>query len=226
MIMRCLLVEDDAELAGWLVRSLAEAGIVTDWADSGTIAAARILEERYDVVLLDLGLPDLGGAAVLARVRQAGAAVPILILTARDDLAERVQLLHEGADDFLTKPFALAELVARLTALLRRSLGRASGQFTCGTLGYDAPRRRFTLAGAPLDLAPREHAILELLIQRPGEPQSKAHLLDRLVGEEVEIQIEAVEVMIYRLRRRLEGSDVRVVTQRGLGYFLEPVDGG
>lgn len=223
--MRCLLVEDDADLAQWLVRSLAGLGTVVEWEESGILAARRAAEGDYDALLLDLGLPDIDGTEVLARIRGAGGTLPVLVLTARDELAERVALLHAGADDFLTKPFAVTELEARLTALVRRSHGRATGRFACGALTFDQPRQRFELAGAPLHLTPREHRLLALLIQRPEEPLSKMHLLDRLVGEESDLGPEAVEVMIHRLRRRLQGSDVRIVTLRGLGYFLEAGDG-
>jgi len=223
--VRCLLVEDDADLAMWLVKSLAGHGIIADWEDSGHLAAKRGLSGDYDALLLDLGLPDLDGTKVLARIRAAGGKLPILVLTARDDLSERVALLHAGADDFLPKPFAVAELEARLVALVRRSHGRATGTFRCGTLGYDQATRRFTLGEELLHVTPREHAILQLMIQRAGEPLSKVHLLDRLVGEDADLQPEAVEVLIHRLRRKLEGSDVRIVTLRGLGYFLEAEDG-
>lgn len=222
--MRCLLVEDDADLALWLVKSLAGHGIIADWEDSGQLATKRGLSGDYDALLLDLGLPDLDGAQVLARIRAAGAKLPVLVLTARDDLTERVALLHAGADDFLSKPFAVAELEARLVALVRRSYGRATGTCRCGALGYDQATRRFTLGEEALHVTPREHAILQLMIQRTGEPLSKAHLLDRLVGEDADLQPEAVEVLIHRLRRKLDGSDVRIVTLRGLGYFLEAED--
>lgn len=223
-MVRCLLVEDDADLALWLVKSLAAHGIMADWEDSGLLAAKRVMDGDYDAMLLDLGLPDLDGAQVLARIRASGATLPVLVLTARDDLAERVALLHAGADDFLPKPFAVSEVEARLAALVRRSHGRAAGAFSCGTLGYNQATRRFTVRDQPLHVTPREHAILQLLIQRVGEPLSKAHLLDRLVGEDADLQPEAVEVLIHRLRRKLEGSDVRIVTLRGLGYFLEVED--
>jgi len=222
--MRCLLIEDDADLATWLVRSLEGRGIFAEWEESGRLGARRGFDGDYDAVLLDLGLPDLGGADVLARIRAMGGRVPVLVITARDDMAERVALLHAGADDFLTKPFALDELEARLVALVRRSHGRATGNHSCGALSYDQAARQFRLGDAPLLLTPREHAVLLLLISRVGEPLSKTHILDRLIGEDSAMNPEAVEVMIYRLRRKLEGSDLRIVTMRGLGYFLEADD--
>ncbi|MBD9527569.1 MULTISPECIES: response regulator [Paracoccus] len=219
--MRCLLIEDDADLATWLVKSLSGRDIFAEWEESGLIGVRRGLAEDYDAIILDLGLPDLNGAEVLARLRAAGGAVPILVATARDDLSERVALLHAGADDFLTKPFALDELEARLVALVRRSHGRATGNYACGSLSYDQATRQFRLRGDALPLSPREHAVLRLLIMRHGEPLSKTYILDRLIGEDDSMNPETVEVMIYRLRRKLEGSDMRIVTMRGLGYFLE-----
>lgn len=224
--MRCLLIEDDADLATWLVKSLSSRNIFAEWEDSGRLGARRGLAEEYDAVILDLGLPDMDGAEVLARIRAMGGTTPILVATARDDMAERVALLHAGADDFLTKPLALDELEARLVALVRRSHGRATGNFTCGALAYDQAARQFWLSDAPLILTPREHAVLHLLIMRPGEPLSKTYILDRLIGEDGSMNPETVEVMIYRLRRKLEGSDLRIVTMRGLGYFLEADDAG
>lgn len=223
--MRCLLVEDDADLALWLVKSLGARGIMADWENSGRIGVRRAAEGDYDAVLLDLGLPDMDGSRVLDRLRDLGGQVPVLVLTARDTLEERVALLHAGADDFLTKPFDVTEVEARLVALVRRSHGNAAGRFTCGSLTYDHATRRFALADVPLHLTPREHAVLHLLIQRVGEPLSKTHVVDRLVGEDADLLPEAVEVLIHRLRRKLDGGDVRIVTLRGLGYFLEAVDG-
>lgn len=229
--MRCLLIEDDTDLATWLLRALADRGVIADWEEDGVIGLRRALEEAYEALILDLGLPGLDGAALLARLRAAGATVPILVITARDDLAERVALLHAGADDFLSKPFAVEELEARLVALVRRSLGRARGLFTCGSLSYDQAAQRFSLGGQPLLLTPREHSVLRILIQRPGEPQSKTQIMDRLLGSEADLNLEAIEVMIHRLRRKLEAGapgegEVRIVTLRGLGYFLEAADAG
>jgi two-component system response regulator TctD len=149
---------------------------------------------------------------------------PVLVATAEGDLAARVALLHAGADDFLAKPFAIEELEARLIALSRRALGRASGSLDCGPLHYDRATQQFSCSGAALTLTRREHALLLLLMRRMGEPLSKAHILDRLVGEEENLNPESIEVMIYRLRRRLSGQGVRIVTLRGLGYMLEAGD--
>lgn len=224
--MRILLVEDDPDLAIWLSRSLTQRGSVVEWEEDGRLAELRIRMDRFDAIVLDLGLPSLDGASLLRRLRAADDATPTLIVTARDDLAKRVELLHAGADDFLAKPFAVEELEARLVALVRRSFGRAKGIYQCGPLAFDQTAQRFTLAGQPLALAPREHAILRELIQRIGEPLTKQQLLDRLVATHSDLHLEAVEVMVHRLRRKLVGASVQIVTLRGLGYFLEAIDSG
>ena len=145
----------------------------------------------------------------------------MLVLTARDSLMERVSTLHEGADDFLAKPFELQELEARLIALIRRSRGREQPRFACGPLVYDAASKLFTLDREPLALSPREHAVLRTLIQHSGEPMSKQEILERLFSDEQDVRPEAVEVLIHRLRRRIESGKVRITTLRGLGYVLE-----
>ncbi|ARO14880.1 two component transcriptional regulator [Ketogulonicigenium robustum] len=223
--MRCLLAEDDEQLAEWLVKALLTQGVLADWEERGLLAVNRVLHDDYDALLLDLGLPDIDGSEVLRRIRAAGSTLPVIILTARDDLAERVSLLHIGADDFMMKPFAVAELEARLSALLRRRAGHAQGIFRCGSLTYHQHGQRFELAGAPLHLSPREHALLRLLIQRAGDPLSKAQILSRLVGDDKDLNPEAVEVMVYRLRRKLQASDTSIQTIRGLGYVLEAANG-
>lgn len=224
--MRILLVEDDPDLAIWLSRSLTQRGSVVEWEEDGRLAELWIRMDRFDAIVLDLGLPSLDGASLLRRLRAADDATPTLIVTARDDLAKRVELLHAGADDFLAKPFAVEELEARLVALVRRSFGRAKGVYQCGPLAFDQTAQRFTLAGQPLALAPREHAILRELIQRIGEPLTKQQLLDRLVATHSDLHLEAIEVMVHRLRRKLVGASVQIVTLRGLGYFLEAIDSG
>ncbi|KQT52290.1 MULTISPECIES: response regulator [unclassified Aureimonas] len=224
--MRILLVEDDPDLATWLSRSLAQRGSVVEWEEDGRLAELRLKKETFDAIVLDLGLPSLDGASLLKRLREADDATPTLIVTARDDLSKRVELLHAGADDFLAKPFAVEELEARLVALVRRSHGRARGVYQCGPLVFDHNAQRFTLDGEPLALAPREHAVLRVLIQRVGEPLSKQQLLDRLVSTDSDLHLEAIEVMVHRLRRKLAGASVQIVTLRGLGYFLEAADGG
>lgn len=219
--MRILLAEDEAELANWLVRALAQGGFLVDWVNDGRMVRRSLKATRYDALVLDLGLPGLEGHEVLADLREAGQRLPVLVLTARDSLAERVGCLNQGADDFLPKPFELAELEARLTALIRRSRGSEHPRFSCGLLQYDAGSKQFRLGQQPLALTPREHGVLRALIQHSGEPLSKREILERVFGDEDEVNPEAIEVLIHRLRRRLDGSEVRIQTLRGLGYVLE-----
>jgi len=219
--VRVLLAEDESALATWLVRALGQSGFQVDWVGDGASVRGSLAQTRYDALILDLGLPGQGGHEVLAELRAADTRLPILILTARDSLMERVSTLNEGADDFLPKPFELAELEARLVALIRRARGSEHPRFSCGPLSYDAATRQFTLATEPLALSPREHAVLMVLIQHSGEPLSKREILERVFSDEQDVAPEAIEVLVHRLRRRLEGSPVRITTLRGLGYLLE-----
>lgn len=224
--MRILLVEDEAELAHWLSRSLARhAGFVVDWADSGFLALKRLELEEFDAVVLDLGLPDIDGHSLLARMRAQDDRTPVLVLTARDSLTERIGTLHEGADDFLSKPFVVEELEARLVALIRRSRGKEHPRLSLGALVFDSSAQRFTMQGQPMSLSPREHAVLRVLIQRSGEPVSKQYILGRIVSDDSDINLEAIEVLIHRLRKKLASTSVQIVTLRGIGYSLEAVDG-
>jgi two-component system response regulator TctD len=219
--MKILLVEDDTELALWLIKALNQRyDFIIDWAEDGRAADARLRNEEFDVVVLDLGLPLMDGRSVLAAIRGRGDATPTLILTARDTLTERIDSLHEGADDFLAKPFAIEELEARLVALVRRAHGRNAGTFACGDLAFSSVEQRFTLGGSPLELTPREHSMLRILMQHAGEPMSKQKIVDRMFSYDAEIQLEAIEVIAHRLRKKLSGS-AQIKTLRGLGYVLE-----
>ncbi|AMG86617.1 response regulator [Bordetella parapertussis] len=220
--MRILLIEDEAELARWLSRSLARhAGFVVEWADDGLLAERRLAVEEFDAIILDLGLPGMDGHTLLTRIRARDDRTPVLVLTARDSLAERVGTLHQGADDFLPKPFVLEELEARLTALIRRSRGREHPRLTLGDLALDTASQRFTVKGQPLALSPREHAVLRALIQRSGEPLNKQQILDRIQSSDSDVNLEAIEVLVHRLRKKLADTGVQIVTMRGMGYCLE-----
>jgi two-component system response regulator TctD len=214
--MRILLAEDEHAMGEWLTKALARVGFQVDWVDDGRLAECSLRGHDYDALVLDLGLPNRSGHDILAWLRAQDDRLPVLILTARDTLGERVSTLNEGADDFLAKPFALQELEARLTALIRRARGSDRPRFACGPLAYDTATRRFTLHNEPLAVSPREHALLRALIQRSGEPMSKQQLVERVFSDDEDVQPEVVEVIIYRLRKRLES-----VTYRGLGYALE-----
>lgn len=219
--MRILLAEDDHHLGTWLSRALEHAGIQVEWVNDGRLAERALQQNDHDALVLDLGLPGLDGHAVLERLRARDQRLPALILTARDSLDQRVQSLNAGADDFLAKPFELAELEARLQALVRRARGSDHPRLACGPLVYDGARRQFVLHGEPLSLSPREQAVLRVLVQRSGEPFSKQQILDRVFPDDENVHPEAVEVFVHRLRKRLDGSGVRITTLRGLGYALE-----
>jgi two-component system response regulator TctD len=184
--MRILLAEDEPELATWLVPARwSSSGLQVDWVRRWPPRAPQPeAARRYDALVLDLGLPGLDGHEVLADLRDADQRLPVLILTARDSLIERVSSLNEGADDFLAKPFEVAELEARLMALIRRARGSDRPRFACGPLIFDAASKQFTLDHEPLALTPREHAVLRALIQRSGEPLSKQEILDRVFSDE------------------------------------------
>lgn len=219
--MRILLAEDDHALGEWLSRALEQSGHRVDWRDDGRLVERELLEHDYDALVLDLGLPGLDGHAILRRLRSNDQRLPVLVLTARDSLAQRVDTLHGGADDFLAKPFELAELEARLLALVRRSRGVEHPRMACGPLVFDPVTRQFVLHDDALSLSPREHAMLRVLIQRSGEPLSRQQLITRVFADDEEVQSSAIDVLVHRLRKRLQGSGVRVHTYRGLGYVLE-----
>jgi two-component system response regulator TctD len=219
--MRILLIEDEAELADWLLRALAQSGFVPDHAPDARTAEALMAATAYDALILDLGLPDKHGHTVLAALRDAGDRTPVLVLTAQGTLNDRVRGLNLGADDFLTKPFALEELEARLVALVRRSHGRPQATLRCGALAYDSESHAFTLQGTLVSLTPREHAALTALLLRSGSPVSKSQLSAKVFPQESNVGPDAIELVLHRLRRKLGEGEVRIVTVRGLGYMLE-----
>lgn len=219
--MRILLVEDELEMASWLVRALRQSGFTPDHAPDAGTAEALMAGTEYDAVVLDLRLPDRPGLSLLADLRHAGYSTPVLVLTAQGSLQDRVRGLNVGADDFLTKPFALEELEARLAALVRRSRGRVHAPLQCGSLSCDHESRAFVLAGAPLPLTPRERAALETLLARSGTPVSKSKLASKVFPHDSSAGPDAIELVLHRLRRKLAGSDVHIITIRGLGYMLE-----
>jgi len=222
--MRILLVEDEDELAAWLARALAQSGFVIERAADGVIAEAFLGSGEFDAVVLDLRLPRKDGFAVLADMRARDDRTPVLILTAQGALDERVRGLNAGADDFLTKPFALSELEARLMALIRRSRGRAFPRLRCGPLEFDTGRKAFLLSGEPLSLTPREHAVLEQLVVKAGRTVSKAALSAAIYDFDTDADPSAIEIYVHRLRKKLEGSRVQIATLRGLGYLLRHDD--
>jgi two-component system response regulator TctD len=221
--MRILLIEDEVDLALWLVRALTQSGFVPDHAPDARTAEALMAGTAYDAVVLDLGLPDKHGLTVLAAMRDARNPTPVLILTAQSSLQDRVRGLNLGADDFLTKPFAVEELEARLAALVRRSHGRQHPRLQCASLSYDGESRAFMLRDTLLPLTPREHAALTALLMRSGSPVGKSQLSDKVFPQDSAAGPDAIELVLHRLRRKLLDSDVRIVTVRGLGYMLEGI---
>ena len=218
--MRILIAEDDAIIADGLSRSLRQAGYAVDWARDGVDAESALLTTTYDLLILDLGLPRLSGLEVLKRLRSRDNRLPVLILTALDGTGDRVRGLDLGADDYMAKPFELAELEARVRALTRRSAGTAP-TIQCGPLSYDQVGRVATLSGQSLDLSAREVGLLEILLTRMGRLVSKDQLVDQLCGWGEEVSHNAIEVYVHRLRKKLEAGGVRITTVRGLGYCLE-----
>ena len=221
--MRLLLVEDEAEIASWLVRAFKQSGFVPDHAPDASTAESLLAGNDYDAVVLDLRLPDRHGLALLADLRKAGNRTPVLVLTAQGSLQDRVRGLNVGADDFLTKPFAIEELEARLAALVRRSRGRSHAPLQCGSLSCPHDSRAFTLAGSLLQLTPRESAALSVLLARSGSPVEKSQLSGKVFPADSNAGPDAIELVLHRLRRKLEGGDVRIVTVRGMGYMLESI---
>jgi two-component system OmpR family response regulator len=218
--MRILIAEDDAIIADGLSRSLRQGGYAVDWAADGVDAEAALLTATYDLLILDLGLPKLSGLDVLKHLRARNSQLPVLILTALDGTGDRVKGLDLGADDYMVKPFELAELEARVRALTRRSTG-TTPTIQCGFLIYDQVGRVAQIQGQSLDLSAREIGLLEILLNRMGRLVSKDQLVDHLCGWGEEVSHNAIEVYVHRLRKKLEAGGVKIATVRGLGYCLE-----
>ncbi|MCC7487490.1 MAG: response regulator [Burkholderiales bacterium] len=219
--MRILIVEDEPLLADGLTRSLRQSDYAVDCVADGATADHVLATQSYDLVILDLGLPQLDGYEVLRRLRHRGSRAPVLVLTARDTLEDRVKGLDLGADDFLSKPFELAELEARVRALIRRGQSGGGSLLAHGALTLDTAGRRALLEGEPLDLSARELGVLEVLMLRAGRVVNKEQLAEQLYGWDEEVGANAIEVYVHRLRRKLETAGVRIRTIRGLGYLLE-----
>lgn len=216
--MRILLVEDDPLLGDGLVAGLRELGLAVDWLRDGKQAEHVLGAVPYDAAVLDLGLPGLDGMTLLARWRARGISIPVLILTARDAVDARVAGLDTGADDYLIKPVVIAELGARLRALVRRSQGKVEPIWRHGPLEYNPAARTVRWHGNPVDLTARELAVLELLLANPNRVLSKAHIQEKLYDWSDEVESNSLEVHIHHLRRKLDSTIVRTV--RGVGYML------
>jgi two-component system OmpR family response regulator len=216
--MKILLVEDEPMLRGPLRAGLTEAGYVVEEADNGRDAQHLGEQESFDAVVLDLGLPVLDGLSVLRRWREAGRAMPVLILTARDGWHEKVTGIDAGADDYLAKPFHMEELLARLRALIRRAQGLASPLLRCGAILLDTRSGRVSVQGQTLSMTAHEYRLLAYLMHRPGVVVSRTELTEHLYAQDFERDSNTIEVFIGRLRRKLPPDSIETV--RGLGYRL------
>lgn len=216
--MRVLLVEDDRMIGESVRTALRQSGDAVDWVRDGAAAGGTLATERFDLVLLDLGLPQRDGLDVLRALRARGDATPVIVLTARDALASRVAGLDAGADDYIVKPFELDELLARMRAVTRRHAGRADPAIEVHGVVLDPTTRQVTRNGTPVALSSREYAVLEALMLRPGAILSRAQLENRLYGWGEELESNAISVYVHQLRRKLGEGFIHTV--RGIGYYV------
>lgn len=219
--MHILIAEDDPAIAEALKHALRRSGHAVDCVQNGALADAALASIRFDLLILDLGLPKLDGLEVLRRARAHGAGLPILILTARDSVNDRVHALDLGADDYLAKPFSLSELEARVRALTRRGGDNSGPVERIGKLRFDKVHRMAWIGERQLDLSAREVSVLEALLHRRGRFVNKDQLVDGVCEWGDEVTANAIEVYVCRLRKKLEGSGVKITTTRGLGYCVE-----
>ncbi|MCM5679835.1 response regulator [Schlegelella sp. S2-27] len=224
--MKLLLVEDDESMSRALRLALERRGFEVEVAANGNDALQRLRFATPDLTLLDLTIPGMDGLAVLQKARSHGVAAPILVLTARGAVGDRIQGLNAGADDYLAKPFDLDELEARIRALLRRAQGEPEAALQCGPLRLERESGAFYLGDEILEVTPREQALLKALMAKPGHAVPKERLFRLVFPMESTIQFEAIEVVAYRLRKKLAGSGVALVTLRGLGYLLRAEPAG
>jgi two-component system, OmpR family, response regulator len=218
--MRVLVVEDEQLLAQQLANALGEAGYAVDCAADGKRADFLGHTERYDAVVLDLGLPKIDGLTLLRRWREAGIGVPVLVLTARDSWHEKVEGIDGGADDYVAKPFRMEELLARLRALIRRASGQVAPELRCGGVVVDPRSAKVSLDGVPVRLTSHEFRVLSYLMYHRGRVVSQSELTEHIYAENADRDSNTVEVFVARLRRKLGASLIETV--RGLGYRIEP----
>jgi len=219
--MRVLVIEDDATLGHALQEFLVEQGYAVDWLKDGDQVLSAVTGQNYDLLLLDLNLPGQSGLDILQKLRSGNHQVPVLILTARDGIEDRVAGLDAGADDYVTKPFELAELAARVRAFGRRRTGQAQPYIEAGPLQFDTVGREVRVNGERISLSVRELSVLEMLMARVGRVVTKRQIVNSLSAWDADFSENAVEVYVYRLRKRLEGTGAGIQTVRGFGYLLE-----
>jgi len=220
--MRVLVVEDDPMIGRAVLSGLRDSGYATDWVRDGVEAELALANGGYDAALLDLGLPRREGIDILKTLRRDNQDLPVLIITARDSVSDRITGLDSGADDYLVKPFSLEELLARMRAVIRRRAGRASPEICFGALVVDPARRRVTFRGRPVELSAREFAVLEALVQEPGAVVSRQKLEEAVYGWGEEVESNSVEVHLHNLRRKLAPELIRNL--RGVGYRVAKID--
>ncbi|TAL78325.1 MAG: response regulator transcription factor [Burkholderiaceae bacterium] len=219
--MRVLVIEDDATLGHALQEFLVGQGYAVDWLQDSEPVLGAVTGQAYDLLLLDLNLPSMSGLDVLRQLRTQGQQVPVLILTARDGVEDRVAGLDAGADDYVTKPFELAELAARVRAFARRRAGQVQPLLEVGPLVFDSVGREVRVSGQRLALSVRELSVLEMLMGRAGRVVTKRQIVNSLSAWDADFSENAVEVYVYRLRKRLEGTGASIQTVRGFGYLLD-----
>lgn len=222
--MRLLLIEDDLILQDGLERSFSTAGYAVDVMSDGESANQLLVYQEYDIIILDLGLPKLGGFEVLKQLRARGSKTPVLVLTALEDTQHRVKGLDLGADDYLTKPFNLAELEARVRALIRRGVSGGAAKISFGDLVFDTSNRQCNFKQTPLALTSRELALLEVLMLKATKVVSKSAILEHLCNWDSGISDNAIEVNVSRLRKKLNAFSIEILTIRGLGYLLSDLN--
>ncbi len=219
--MKILLVEDNLELAQSLADLLRQHAFVVDHVDRGDAADQLLTQSHYDLLLLDLNLPQLTGKALLRRLRERGNSLPVIVLTASDSLDQKVLCLEIGADDYLVKPVEVRELLARMQAIARRQMPGRDNHVRCGNLQLDLRTRLFSVAGEELALPPRERSVLEALMLQNGSALSKQRLMDVIYGMDEDASADAVDLYVHRLRKKLQASDTTIMTLRGVGYLLK-----
>jgi len=222
--VRLLLVEDDPALANSTTRALESQGWTVDWSTRGEPVPQSVKQDAYDLVILDIGLAGIDGFETLRRLRAQGSATPVLMLTARDAVEDRVRGLEGGADDYLVKPFAVAELVARVRVLTRRAQARSEDALSLGALRMDLSARRVFVGEQPLEVSAREWSVLEFLLGRVGKVVAKEQILQSIAGWDEALSENAIEVYVSRLRAKIEPAGLRIRTVRGFGYLLETAD--
>lgn len=222
--MRILIVEDDELLATGLQRALTQSGYAVDWLNHGETADQMLADNAHDLLVLDIGLPGLDGLTVLKRLRGRGQTLPVMLLTARDDLSDKVKGLDFGADDYMVKPFELHEFEARIRALMRRAVGTKSAQIKCGDLVLDTASHRAWAKDVEIVFTAREWAIVEYLLIHQGQVLSKDKILQAVCNWDDNISLNAIEVYMSRLRSKLDPIGLSVRTIRGFGYLLEAQD--